>query len=98
MCSACKLSDMYLRLCMHMSLMVHLDLLVVREDHFEEFWRSGHLMVPWRSAAFLSMYGTILVAVGQHRSVRPTGVTSLHVGLESHALVLSPVGHISHQP
>ncbi len=51
-------------------------------------------MVASCSAAFSSMCGTILMAIGRHWSVRSTGVTSLHVGLGAHVLVLPSVGHI----
>ena len=51
-------------------------------------------MVPLWSAALSSMYGTILMAVGRHRSVRSSVATSPHMGFGAHVLVLYPAGHV----
>ena len=69
---------------MHTSLMVHLGLLVVREDHFSKRYggtANYRQTVLSCSAAFSSMCGTVLAAVGRHRPVRPSEVTPLHVSL-----------------
>ncbi len=51
-------------------------------------------MVPSWSAALSSMYGTTLLAVGQHRSVRFIEAAFLCKGLVAHVLVLCLAGHI----
>ncbi len=69
---------------------------------FEKFRQSGPLMVPSCSIALSSMCGTILVAVGQHWSVRSTGAMPLYVDLVVHASLSWPcwsrleyVSHVS---
>ena len=51
-------------------------------------------MVPSWLVALSSMRGTILMAVGRHRSVRYSEAASVHMGFGAHVLVLCLAGYV----
>ncbi len=64
--------------------MVHVRLQADREDHFRKVSLEQPSDGPVVVSSSSSMYSTILVAVGRHRTARSTEATSLHVCVEAH--------------
>ncbi len=70
--------------------------MVLAGTALEESRLSSHVVVPLSSVSHASMVGSIPVAIGQHRSLRSIGATSLCTSVEAHVPTVSlSVYHVS---